>query len=110
MKNSPTRLRIGEHGWNRTIDNLIKSQVLYRLSYVLSLKRSIKNFDKIEISKKKSAKFHIFCSQMSIEILKIPAFFIALDKRSCGCDRYALYDSTSSKCTGSLRYLSTGNR
>ncbi len=25
----------GEHGWNRTNDHLIKSQVLYRLSYVL---------------------------------------------------------------------------
>ena len=30
------RAKHGEHGWNRTNDHLIKSQVLYRLSYVLS--------------------------------------------------------------------------
>lgn len=30
--------RDGEHGWNRTNDNLIKSEVLYRLSYVLVLR------------------------------------------------------------------------
>lgn len=35
FKSQPTLKRIGEHGWNRTSDNLIKSQVLYRLSYVL---------------------------------------------------------------------------
>ena len=29
------RAKHGEHGWNRTNDHLIKSQVLYRLSYVL---------------------------------------------------------------------------
>lgn len=43
----------GEHGWNRTNDNLIKSEVLYRLSYVLfkvkKIKKriNIKNLNKI---------------------------------------------------------------
>ena len=37
--------KIGEHGWNRTSDNLIKSQVLYRLSYVLSrITKRARNF------------------------------------------------------------------
>ncbi len=41
----------GEHGWNRTNDNLIKSEVLYRLSYVLVKSENARNEHHIKIEK-----------------------------------------------------------
>ena len=38
----------GEHGWNRTNDNLIKSEVLYRLSYVLFISEEVKKTNHIK--------------------------------------------------------------
>ena len=48
----------GEHGWNRTNDNLIKSEVLYRLSYVLFKVKKIKKRIKIKNLNKINSKLN----------------------------------------------------
>ena len=48
----------GEHGWNRTNDNLIKSEVLYRLSYVLFKVKKIKKRINIENLNKINSKLN----------------------------------------------------
>ena len=65
----------GEHGWNRTNDNLIKSEVLYRLSYVLKkiklnfLRKNIVKLILIQ-SISKNLKYNYDLSKLNPKIFK----------------------------------------